>query len=519
MVSKMKRVALFGILAIFMGSFICLSPGLCAEAKYGGTLRIGASSDISGLDPYKTGWQNHEVLRQIFEGILAVDEGFKVIPGLAKTWEISDDGLTYTFHLRKGVLFHNGKEMTSSDVKASYERLLESPIKKKFETIKSIETPDKNTVVMHLSTPTATMLINIAQPHVIGIMPEEEAKSKANKTNITHPVGTGPFAFVEWVPDRHTKLTRFKEYWGGEGDATGTGGKKTAYVDDVIFMVMKERAIRTASLEAGNHDLGFIPTPQKARLEKNPDLKIVGTGPSLEFSCFWLSVKDSSPMRDMNMRLAFAHAINKQEMLMALNGGLGGIVNSPFSSTSAWYTQYHSTDYGPQQDLKKAKEYLKKAGYKGQTITISTCKDYPEMDKQAVVAQAQLKQAGFNVELEYLDWTSLFAKYKSGDFQVVSYGYGSHADPDMYYFARLSNGNTYNGWEDETFNGLTAKARVTSDFEARKAFYSDAQKILVDQLPLIPTFAPEYFYGQSKHVHGFKPWNAAFIRVWNIWLD
>lgn len=143
MVSKMKQFALFGILAIFMGSFICLSAAYCAEAKYGGTLRIGASSDISGLDPYKTGWQNHEVLRQIFEGILAVDEGFKVIPGLAKTWEISDDGLTYTFHLRKGVLFHNGKEMTSSDVKASYERLLESPIKKSLKPSKALKHPIK----------------------------------------------------------------------------------------------------------------------------------------------------------------------------------------------------------------------------------------------------------------------------------------------------------------------------------------------------------------------------------------
>lgn len=490
-----------------------------AEPCYGGTLRVMADTDISSLDPYKIGWQNHETLRQIFEGLLAVDEGFKVIPGLAKSWDVSDDGLTYTFHLRKDVQFHNGKAMTAADVKASYERLLQSSIKHKFATISEISTPDDDTVVIQLSEPTATFLINVAQPHTIGIMPAEEASAPENQKNLQHPVGTGPFMFVEWIPDRHVKLKRFEQYWGGEGEPTGSGGSKTAYVDEVVIRPIKERSVRVSSLEAGDIDLGFIPTTQKNRLEKNPKLVIAGTGPTFDFWNFWFCVNENSPMKDLNLRKAFAYAINKEEMLIATTGGPGAVANSAFPSFSAWFSKYHSNEYGPQQDLAKAKEYLKKSSYNGEVITITTCKDYTAMDKQAVVAQAQLKQIGIETKLEYLDWTSLFAKYKSGNFEIMSYGYGAHADPDMYYFARLHSDNTYNGWGNPTFDMLVLKARSTTDFNERKALYDQAQKIIVDELPLLVTFSEEYFYGYNQRVKGFKPWGAAFLRLWNVWLE
>ena len=514
---KMKFIVL--TLLSIMIFFLSIGAVSAAEPKFGGVLRVMADADISSLDPHKIGWQNHEVLRQIFEGLLAVDEGFKVIPGLAKSWTVSDDGLTYTFTLRKGVYFHNGKEMTAADIKATYERLLQSSIKQKFETISKIDTPDAHTVVMTLSQPTATFLINVAQPHTIGIMPAEEASAEANQKNIQNPIGTGPFMFVEWIPDRHVKLKRFEKYWGGEGEATGSGGKKAAYVDEVIIRPIKERSVRVSSLEAGDIDLGFIPTTQKERLEKNPNLKIMGTGPTFDFWNFWFCVNDESPMKDINLRQAFAYAIDKEEMIIATTGGPGSVANSAFPSFSSWFSKYHSNDYGPKQDLEKAKAYLKKSAYNGETIIITTCKDYAAMDKQAVVAQAQLKNIGINTELEYLDWTSLFAKYKSGKFHIMSYGYGAHADPDMYYFARLHSKHTYNGWGNSKFDALVTAARSTTDFDKRKALYDQAQQILVDELPLLVTFTEEYFYGANKRVQGFKPWGAAFLRLWNIWLD
>jgi peptide/nickel transport system substrate-binding protein len=515
-----KRIplCLLSVPIVLLAIFLINTPSLFASTpQSGGTLRLSMNVDIKSLDPHQIGWQNHEVLRQIYEGILAVDDGFGIIPGLAHKWDVSADGLVYTFHMRKGVKFHNGKEMTADDVKATLDRLTVSSIKSKFETIAKTEATGPYQVTVTLSKPTATFLINLASPHTVGVMPKEEIERQGD--NIQHPVGTGPFAFVEWVPDRHVKLKRFAGYWGGEGEATGTGGKKTAYVDEVIFRPMTERAVRVSALEAGDIDLVAIPSAERQRLSTNPNLVIVGTGPTFEFWNFWFNCKAGSPFADLNLRKAFAHAVNKQEMLLATTGGPGVAVNSPFPNFSFWYTKAHSLEAGPGYDPALAGEYLKKSAYKGETIKIITSKGYPAMDKQAVVAQARLKQVGINTELEYHDWSSLFEKYKSGDFDVVSYGYGSHADPDFFYHARMLSTNTFNGWGNSELDRLAEAARATTDLEKRKALYDQAQQILNDELPLLFTFSEEYFYGYGKKVHGFKPWGAFFLRIWDVWIE
>ena len=282
-------IVLLAVLLVNTSSLFAMTP------QSGGTLRLSMNVDIKSLDPHQIGWQNHEVLRQIYEGILAVDDGFGIIPGLAHKWEVSDDGLVYTFHMRKGVKFHNGKVMTADDVKATLDRLTVSSIKSKFETIAKTEVTGPYRVTVTLSRPTATFLINLASPHTVGVMPREEIERQGD--NIQHPVGTGPFAFVEWIPDRHVKLKRFADYWGGEGETTGTGGKKTAYVDEVIFRPMTERAVRVSALEAGDIDLVAIPSAERQRLSTNPNLVVVSTGPPSSSGTSGSTARQGLPLR------------------------------------------------------------------------------------------------------------------------------------------------------------------------------------------------------------------------------
>ncbi len=515
MFAKFKKGGWWALAAMLSICLLTAAPASAAAPVFGGTLNVAMDVDIKSLNPYSLGWQSHEVLRQIFEGLVEVDDGMGIIPGLAYKWDISPDGLTYTFHLRKGVKFHNGQEMTAEDVKASLDLLRRSAIKDKFKTMRDVEIVDPYTVRVTLSKLTATFLINLANPETVGIMPKSEIEKEGD--NIQHPIGTGPFMFEKWIPDRYVILKRFPDYWGGEGKTTGTGGEKTAYVNEIVFRPMTERAVRVSALEAGDIDLCFIPSDQRKRLEADPNIVIKGTGPTFEFWNFWFNCKPGRPFSDLNLRKAFAYAVNRHDMLIATNGGTGSVTNSAFPKFSFWYTKHMAHAYGPRYNPEKAKEYLKKSHYKGQVIKIITSKGYAAMDKQAVVAQAELERVGIHTELEYLDWSSLFAKYKSGDFDVVSYGYGAHADPDFFY-SRLTSQNTFNGWHNARFDQLVAAARATTDVQKRKALYDQAHEILNQQIPLMFTFSEEYFYGLNKRVHGFKPWGAVFMRLWNVWL-
>jgi peptide/nickel transport system substrate-binding protein len=484
--------------------------------RFGGVLRVGADSDVVGLDPHDTIiWQSHEVLRHIYEGLLAVDEGFGIIPSLAKEWAVSEDGLTYTFTLNPGVKFHNGKELKAEDVKFSFDRVRELSRAASYANIKEVSVTGDYEVQFTLSKPMGTFPMSLATPYTMAIVPSNVPIGPDGL--IAEPVGTGPFTFVEWVPDRHVKMARFDDYWGG-GDiaATGTGGQRVAYVDELVIVPIPEAQVRAAALEAGDVDWVYLTAENADRLRSSSSITVVDTGPSFEFWNFWFSMK-KAPFNDVNMRMAFAYAINRDEMLHATTGGYGAVGNSMLLDSSVWFTPAH--DKGPVQDLEKAKDYLEQSVYNGEKIVISTYKGYTAMDKMAVVAAAQLKAIGVDAEVEYLDWPSLVEKLKGPDFDVVAYGYGSFADPDQFYFGRLHRSQIFTGWDNAEFNEVVEKAQASSDFEERKALYSRAQEIIMEDMPLLVTFHEAYFYGIPNEVKGFVPWGAGFNRYWNMWIE
>ncbi len=485
------------------------------EPRFGGRLRIAMSVDVVGLDPHVAlAWQSHEVLRHVFEGLLTVDEGFGITPGLAREWSLSDDGKTYTFHLQEGVKFHNGREMTAEDVKYSLERFLNGPRGAELAIIDKVEVTGPLTVDVTLKNPSGTFLIGLASPYTVAVVPKEEVDAQGGQ--LTKPVGTGPYQFVEWVPDSQVVLRRFDGYWGGgDGPPSGTGGKKVAYLDELVFVPITEEAAVVAALEAGDIDIAFIPIREAERLEALPGITSASTGPSYEFWNFWFGLK-TGPMTDKHLRKAFAYAIDRQEMLEATNGGFGVVGNSPINPQSAWYSDVHAQ--GPTQDLDKAREHLAQSSYNGETVRILTTKGYVAMDKSAVLAQAALEAIGVKAEVVYLEWGALIDAFKSGDYHLISYGYGTFIDPDPMYYNRLHSSTTWSGFNNPEYDRLVEQARNSSDFSERKRLYEEAQKILMEELPLLVTFHEEYYYGMRENVRGFVPWPAVFTRYWNVWL-
>ncbi len=219
----------------------------------GGTLRVALTASAPSLDPHSgTHLAIREIGMHIFENLLTFDSRFQVVAQLAERWETSADGKVYTFYLRKGVKFHNGREMTAEDVKASVDRFRAmAPRRNELDDLEKIEAVGPSTVRMTLKRVNAAFLAAIANPICqLAILPKEAVEGKPiNKVDI---VGTGPYKFVEWIPDRWVRVARFPDYKPeGTVDAGGLGGARQAYADEIRFIPVPEPGARVAGLQTG----------------------------------------------------------------------------------------------------------------------------------------------------------------------------------------------------------------------------------------------------------------------------
>ena len=258
---------------------------LTADAqKKGGVLRVGNLGEPPSLDAHWTTASITEMLaNHIYEGLYTLDSTNRPIPMLAESHTVSKDGLVYTFKLRQGVKFHNGKEMTSEDVVPSLARWGKQSVygKALFAQVAEWKALDKYTVEMKLKEKSAIVLISLAVPNNFGaIYPKEIAEKFAPEVKATEYVGTGPFKLAEWKPDQYIRMVRFDEYKSRNEAPNGYGGGKTAYLDEVRFQPVPEVATRVAQVETGELDFADdLNLDAYERLKKNPNLRpIVSRG-------------------------------------------------------------------------------------------------------------------------------------------------------------------------------------------------------------------------------------------------
>lgn len=221
----------------------------------GGTLVVGLMQSLQTLDPQSTtAHPTPHVALTIWEGLFAYGRNFEPVPELAESWSASDDQMTWTINLRQGVMFHNGKEMTAEDVKASLERWLSvSPRAAGLQILTGIEAVDTYTVELSFSEPIGDVLRRLLADDgsKAVIMPKEIAEASP-QMELTEIVGTGPYQFVEYRPDELVRVVRFEEYQPIEGPSNYQGGLKNAYVDEIIFRIVPEASTRVAGLEQGD---------------------------------------------------------------------------------------------------------------------------------------------------------------------------------------------------------------------------------------------------------------------------
>ena len=284
--------------------------------KRGGTLTVGFNSDIAATDPHVTAnFLTSVVMRHMFETLVAYGEKLEFVPMLAERWEITPDYKTYTFYLRKGKLFHNGREMVADDVKYSIDRVKDpktgNPVRSFFNNVDQIEVIDKYTVRFRMKVGDATLLSSLAYlPAVMAIVPREEVEKQGGV--MKNPVGTGPFKFAEWKPDRYLLLERFDQYKPQPEPPNGFAGRFTVYLDKVKIVPLPEESVAVMALI--NKEIDFllnIPFKdiEKFKTDYTKRGLVVDEAPGLT----WYQILfrcDKPIMRDVKFRKACAYAID-----------------------------------------------------------------------------------------------------------------------------------------------------------------------------------------------------------------
>ncbi len=439
----------------------------CKRGGQPGTLVIAIELPPRGFDPrFSTTFQvSARVMQLIYDTLLVKDEKFEFVPSLAQSFEESEDHRTFTFHLRPGVTFHNGKPLTSADVKYTFDSILapatRSPIRGAVEKIASIEAPDPLTVVFHASEPYYTFIGNLP---AIGIIPEG-----AGIEMISSPIGSGPYRFVSYQEGAELKLEANAGYWGGGPS-----------IPRVNIKVVTDNSTRQAELMSGEVDLAYNAQfdPETVRaLSRRSDIQIkLGEGANIGY--LGLNLTQSSLLSNQKVRQAVAYCIDREVIIHRLLRDQARKANA-LLPPEHWGYEPDVTVYDHDPD--RARQLLDEAGYpdpdgKGPEprlkLTILTSTTQLSRNIASII-QDQLRGAGIQVELQSLEAATMFDKLSKAQFDMYYLiGLGFNQSPDAFQFVY------HNRYQDPDFNDAIAKLRSTSDATEMEALFVRIDSIL-----------------------------------------
>ena len=501
-------------------SMVVLCLGLVlAQPQYGGVLRAGMQTDPVGLDPHATqATASRNMLENVYDTLVMFDSSMQIVPGLAESWETSEDGLSWTFTLREGVTFHDGSPLSAADVVFSINRIkdpdIASPRAGDFEVVTNIEAPDERTVVITLSEPFAPLLSKLAQSLNV-IVSEAVATENGNDLNDA-VVGTGPFEFAEYVPQTRLVVERNPDFWGRDAD-----GNQLPYLDGIRFEFYPEPTARTTAIQTGNADwIEYVPAPDVEILRAEPEVEVVG-GLSNNFRTIYLNVT-REPFDDKLVRQAVAYAIDEQAVVDVALFGTGGVAAT---GTTIPVGQYYAIEDSPYngQDLERARELLAEAGYAdGFSFDLYVTSTYDFLRTPAEIIQANLAEIGVTVNIVAEDWSIYLPKVLENDFTATILGESGQSDPDdfMYDVFHTGAGGNLGLYSNPELDALLEQGRQTADQEARREIYLQAQELILDEVPHVFLFHSAQYEAHRSNVRGFEHFpNTSYLGLRTTWLE
>ena len=499
----------------------------------GGILKIAAGAYPPTLDwPASTSTATRVIAMNIFESLVTYNKKFEIIPMLATKWEKSSDGLTYTFHLRRGVKFHNGREMNAEDVVHSVKRFMAVGKRKAdFESVKDVVAVDRYTVRFELKHKSGMLLAALASPVAqVSIMPKEVLFQKngeyipANKmpTDPDHLVGTGPYKFNKWLRDRYLSMVCFEDYKPHEdAPGDGLGGHRVGYYKEMRSYKVDEASARVAGVETGQFHIGDqVPYDLIMKVKDKPGLVVAPikpyAWPYMKFNYHPDSDGKPSLMSNLKMRQAIQALLDMEELMKAAGSGPGRLDPGMMFKEHVFWSDAGKALYN-QANPEKAKKLLKEAGYDGREIRLLTTQQYPFMYKTAVNLQKQLRSIDVPSKIILADWPSMIQRWKKGGYWDISFsGISTRFDPTNHNILWHSQSSS-EGFSDPEVDQLVEQGMVEDDFEKRYEIYRKLQQLTYEKVIIIKEFDDNMYQIHSAKLKGYKPWYL--IRMWNTWLE
>lgn len=509
-----RRAALLLGTALAAGGLL-LAGGPAMAQKKGGSLVYANVSAVGTMDPHvANAVVDLETIHHVYEGLVAMGEDYSAKPMLASKVDISPDGRTFTFSLRKGVKFSNGKEMTAADVLASYERYKKvSPNAPALSDVAAMETPDPYTFVIKLNKPNSLFVEVMKTPtYSFSILPAEQKDKPARDGDL---VGIGPYMVSEWARDSHLVLKRNDNYVADDSakGPDGYAGKKTAYLDSIRYNSVPEANTRIAAIQSGGADfIATIPGDLAKRLKGNKDVTVMSVIPFCQAT--FIQHAKNGISTNHYVRQAVAALVDAEEMMEAA-GQVWDRNPSLMFKPSAYFTEIGKPWYD-QHSVDKAKALLKQGNYAGEKIVLETNNNYAYMRDSSQVLAEQMKKAGMNVELKMVDWTTNAGDMARGtggwNITITGLCSGPLLGPQQW---RLSLAYAQNPDDPVVTEGY-AKMFATTDFAERKKIWDGIEKYFLEEGYLVKVADIADLRGMNGKFANIKPYYMQ--RFWDVWV-
>jgi len=498
----MRRTAM--VIFVLLSLVLICSTGHAQKPVYGGSLTIAQGVEPPGLDPTTatSAAIPRVVYGNVMEGLVKIDRTGRIVPALALDYKVSTDGREYTFALKRGVKFHDGKAFSAEDVKLTFDRLMDSKNAtahpEYYKDIESVQAVGSSTVKIRLKNVNSMFLFNLARPDSIIVNPLAADRLK------TEPIGTGPFKFVDWVRGDHITLAKFDGYYR----------KGVPYLDKVTFKFIGDPSAQVANLKAGDVDaIAYDITPENALLlEKDPKFKIFDGYTTTKVI---LSTNNSrKPFDDVRVRRAMAHAIDRVALMKGAMSGYGTPIGSHMDPGNPYYVDLTKTY---PYDFEKAKQLLAEAGYpKGFEAVIKVPERYAYAKRSGEIIADMYSRVGIRLKIELTEWGQWIDRvFKNADYDLTVIGHAEPFDINIY-----ANPNYYFRYNSPKFQETLKKAEMEVDPKVRRELYVACQKIITEDAVNGYLFVLPSLPAMKKEVNNWwKDYPITAVDVTDVWLQ